>query len=88
MLTAPVETLEEFRVEATSIHSSDWRVTTTHRGTGLRHEYYVRQGQIYHVQFMSSPPWTHSSQFIVGTKVRRIADSEKHAVLAAIKSRA
>jgi hypothetical protein len=79
--------LEEFRVEATRIHKSDWRVTTTHRDTGLQHEYYIHQGQIYHVQFLSAPPWTHTSEFVVGTKVRRIAASERRAVLAAIQTK-
>jgi hypothetical protein len=76
----------EFEALATSIHRSDFRVTTIHCSNGLRHEYYVRSGQIYHVQFLSSPPWTHASQFIVGTRVRRIAAPEKHAILKAVQA--
>jgi hypothetical protein len=80
-----VAAFAEFKVEATSVPSEhrreDWRVTTTHLGTGLQHEYYIHDGQIHHVQFLSAPPWSHASRYIVGTRVKRIADSERRAVL-------
>jgi hypothetical protein len=75
----------EYRVEATSAGKGDWRVTTVDLSHGLRHEYYVHRDKLFHVQFLEPPPWTHAARFIIGTRVRRIAAAEKHAVLEAVE---
>jgi hypothetical protein len=81
--------IEEFQIEATSLPgdggSTDWRVTTIHRASGLRHEFYVHAGRLHHVQMQSSPPWTHGASFVVGRRVKRILGSEKDAIGEAIK---
>ena len=77
-----------FTIEATSVLNGSrilgWRITSKDKTTSLQHEFYVSEGRIHHVQFQSSPPWSHSSQFVVGRKVRRIMESEKQAILRAI----
>jgi hypothetical protein len=79
-----------FKIEATPLLSGSrilgWRITTNDQTTSLRHEFYVSEGRIHHVQFQSSPPWNHSSQFVVGGKVRRIMEAEKRAILRAISN--
>jgi hypothetical protein len=49
-----------FKIEGSSVGTSSrvlaWRATVTDETTGLRHEFYIRGGKIYHVQFYSSPP--------------------------------
>jgi hypothetical protein len=74
-----------FKVEATPVRSGwrllGWRVTTHDRTTSLQHHFYVHEGHIHHLQFQSSPPWDHSSHFVVGTKVKRLAEDEKRAIL-------
>jgi hypothetical protein len=80
--------VENFKIEATPMLSGSrilgWRITSDDQTTGLRHEFYVSEGRIHHVQFQASPPWNHSSQFVVGSKVRRIMESEKRAILRAV----
>jgi len=77
-----------FKVEGSSSRASsrllDWRITATDQTTSLEHDFFIRDGQIYHVQFHSSPPWNHSTKFTVGVRVKRIMDSEKRAILQAI----
>lgn len=77
-----------FKIEATAVPTGTqipgWRITTHDQTTNLEHEFYVREGQIRHVQFQSSPPWDHSSQFVVGGKVNRISEAEKRAILQTI----
>jgi hypothetical protein len=77
-----------FEIEASSLSSGSrilgWRITSSDLTTGLRHEFYVSEGQIHHVQFQSSPPWDHASQFVVGGKVKRIMESERAAILRAV----
>jgi hypothetical protein len=80
--------LGNFTIEATSVLNGSrilgWRITSKDETTCLQHEFYVSEGRIHHVQFQSSPPWNHSSQFVVGAEVRRIMESEKRAILRAI----
>jgi len=73
----------DFKIEGTRA-GSGWRITTLNQDTGLEHEFYVQEGQIYHVQFHSPPPWSHSTGFIVGSRVRRILHLEKQAILHAV----
>jgi hypothetical protein len=77
-----------FKIEGSSLRVSsrllDWRVTATDQTTGLEHDFFVREGRIYHIQFYSSPPWNHSTQFTVGGRVKRIMGSEKRAILQAV----
>ena len=77
-----------FKVEATAVQSGwrllGWRVTTHDRTTSLQHHFYVHAGQIHHLQFQSSPPWDHSSQYVVGSKVKRLAEDETRAILQTI----
>jgi hypothetical protein len=73
----------DFRIAATRM-STGWRITTTDQNTGLQHEFFVDDGQIYHVQFQKSPPWSHETPFVVGSRVKRILSSEKLAVLNAV----
>jgi hypothetical protein len=73
----------DFKIAATSM-STGWRVTTTDQNTCLQHEFFVDDGQIYHVQFQKSPPWSHETPFVVGGRVKRILSSEKRAVLQAV----
>jgi hypothetical protein len=72
-----------FTVEVTG-KLTGWRVTTTDQATGIQHEFYVHDGEIHHVSLPSSPPWNHSTQFVVGCRVKRIMDSEKRAILHAV----
>jgi hypothetical protein len=73
----------KFVVEATNL-SSGWRITTIDPTTGVQHNFYVREGQIHHINFHASPPWNHSTPFVVGSRVRRITDSEVRAIRRAI----
>jgi len=77
-----------FKIEGSSLPASsrllDWRITATDQTTGLEHHFFLREGQIYHVQFHSSPPWSHSTQFTVGGRVKRIMHSERRAILQAV----
>lgn len=77
-----------FKIEATAVKSGSrilgWRITSNNQTTMLQHEFYVSARQIHHVQFQTSPPWNHSSQFVVGSKVKRILESEKRAILRAV----
>jgi hypothetical protein len=73
----------DFKIAATAM-STGWRITTTDHNTGLQHEFFVDNGEIYHVQFQKSPPWSHETPFIVGVRVRRILSSERRAVLQAV----
>jgi len=77
-----------FRIEATAVLNGaqilGWRITSNDQTTSLQHEFYVSEGQLHHVQFQSSPPWNHSSQFVVGSKVNRTMASEKWAILLAV----
>jgi hypothetical protein len=77
-----------FNVEATPVRSGwrllGWRVTTHDRTTSLQHHFYVHEGHIHHLQFQASPPWDHLSQFVVGSKVKRLAEDEKRAILQTI----
>jgi hypothetical protein len=77
-----------FKIEATPVLSGSrilgWRITSNDQTTSLRHEFYVSEGRIHHVQFQSPPPWDHSSQFVVGGKVKRIMESERRAILQAV----
>jgi hypothetical protein len=86
--TSMIGTFGNFTIEATSVLNGllirGWRITSKDETTCLQHEFYVSEGRIHHVQFQSSPPWSHSSQFVVGAKVRRIMESEKRAILRAI----
>jgi hypothetical protein len=86
--TSMIGRFENFTIEGTSVLNGSrilgWRITSNDQTTSLRHEFYVSEGRIHHVQFQSSPPWNHSSQFVVGRKVRRIMESEKRAILRAI----
>jgi hypothetical protein len=72
-----------FTVEVTG-KLTGWRVTTTDQATGIQHEFYVHDGEIHLVSLPSSPPWNHSTQFVVGCRVKRIMDSEKRAILQAV----
>jgi hypothetical protein len=78
----------DFKIEGSSLRATSrslgWRITAIDQTSGLEHEFYVREGVIYHVQFQSSPPWNHSTQFTVGGRVKRIMDSEKRAILRAV----
>jgi hypothetical protein len=79
-----------FKVEATAVYNGSrlqgWRVTSHDRTTSLQHEFYVHEGLIRHVQFQSSPPWNHSSRYIVGGKVKQMLETEKRAILHTISS--
>src|ERR1700761_2509259 len=57
---------EGFLVE-TSEDSTGWRVTTTNQSNGIRHEYYVCRGTLYHAS-----EWNASSGFVIGSQVSRI----------------
>jgi hypothetical protein len=73
----------KFVVEATNL-STGWRITTIDSTIGVQHNFYVREGQLYHINFHASPPWNHATPFVVGSKVRRITDSEMRAIRRAI----
>jgi hypothetical protein len=77
-----------FRIEGSSLRATSrllgWRITATDQTTGLQHDFYIREGRIYHVQFHSSPPWNHSTEFTVGGREKRIMDSEQRAILQAV----
>jgi hypothetical protein len=80
-----VRFFQDFRIEGTSLgDGSSWRVTTIDETFGVKHEFFVHAGQIYHVQFHSPAPWSHLTRFVVGSRVKRIQASEKQAILAAI----
>jgi len=77
----------DFKIAATSMPTGTglgWRITTTNQNTGLQHDFFVDDGRIYHVQFQSSPPWSHQTSFVVGSRVKRIMASEKQAILQAV----
>jgi hypothetical protein len=86
--TSMISVFDNFKIEATAVLNGSrivgWRITSNDQATSLQHEFYVSERQIHHVQFHSSPPWNHSSQFVVGGKVKRIMESEKRAILRAI----
>jgi hypothetical protein len=69
-----------FRIEATAVQIGSrllgWRVTTCDRTTTLQHDFFVHDGQIHHLLFQSSPPWDHSSRYVVGSRVKRLAEDE------------
>jgi hypothetical protein len=80
-----VRFFQDFRIEGTSLgDGSCWRVTTIHETVGVKHEFFVHSGQIYHVQFHTPAPWSHLTRFVVGHRVKRILASEKKAILAAV----
>jgi hypothetical protein len=77
----------DFKIAATSMSTGigvGWRITTTDQNTNLQHEFFVDDGQIYHVQFQTPPPWSHQTPFVVGGRVKRIMASEKEAILQAV----
>jgi hypothetical protein len=77
----------DFKIAGTSMPTATglgWRITTTDQNTGLKHEFFVNQDQIYHVQSHSSPPWSHESPFVVGRRVKRILAAEKLAIQQAV----
>lgn len=73
----------DFKIAATGMLTG-WRITTTDQHTGLQHEFFVYDGQIYHVQFQKSPQWSHETPFVVGGRVKRIMASEKQAIQQAV----
>jgi hypothetical protein len=78
----------EFKAEATrsdGTRAANWRVTTTHQVTGRQREYCIHEGKIHHVQFQLPPPWSHSTPFAIGLRVKRIMASEKRAILIALE---
>jgi hypothetical protein len=78
----------EFKAEVTrsdGTRTANWRVTTSHQVTGLQHEYCIHEGMIHHVQFQLPPPWSHSTPFLTGLRVKRIMASEKRAILIALE---
>jgi hypothetical protein len=66
---------EDFRIEARAALSG-WRIASIDRETGIQHDFYVQQGEIYHLSL-----WKHTDQFMVGRPVNQIRDSEKQAIL-------
>jgi hypothetical protein len=85
--TPKVGVFGDFKIAATGMPTGTglgWRITTTDQNTGLQHECFVNHGQIYHVQFQSSPPSSHQTPFVVGGRVKRIMASEKRAILQAV----
>ena len=73
----------DFKIVATGMLTG-WRITTTDQHTGLQHEFFVYDGQIYHVQFQKSPQWSHETPFVVGGRVKRIMAAEKLAIQQAV----
>jgi hypothetical protein len=81
----------DFEITATMVRGSmgkpGWRLTTIDRHSGLQHEFFVQDGRIHLVQFRSSPPWDHSTGFIIGGQVRRISHAERQAIVQALAGR-
>jgi hypothetical protein len=69
---------EGFQVEARTT-SGGWRVASIDQSSGVRHEFYVQGGGIFHVDL-----WGHSGEYIVGRRVERISNAERQAVLRAV----
>jgi hypothetical protein len=75
----------DFKVEGTKLGAgSRWRITIIGQTAGTKHEFFVQEGEIYHVQFHTPAPWNHLTQFVIGCRVKRILDSEKRAIFDAI----
>jgi hypothetical protein len=70
---------DDFRIETRGT-SEGWRVATVDESNGNRHEFYVQGGVIYRVD-----PWSESTRFVVGRPVERISDSERQAILHAVR---
>jgi hypothetical protein len=73
-----VSVIGTYRIETRGT-ATGWRVTSIDQSTGAAHEFFVHDGAIYHVSL-----WNNSSQFVVGARVKKIMDSERHAILEAV----
>jgi hypothetical protein len=69
---------DEFRIEMRGI-AAGWRVSSIDQASGIRHEFYVESGVIYHVDL-----YDHSTKFLVGRPVQRIMETERQAILEAV----
>jgi hypothetical protein len=69
---------DEFRIEMRGMQAG-WRVSSIDQATGIRHEFYVESGVIYHVDV-----YDHPTKFLVGRPVQRIMDTERQAILEAV----
>jgi hypothetical protein len=70
---------DDFRVEARSAMGG-WKITSIDQTSGLRHEFYVQDGVIFHISLYGEP-----GQFVVGRAVGRLSDSERQAILHAVE---
>lgn len=88
-MAAKISVFGNFKIEVVGVSKGTtllgYRVTTHDQTTGLQHDFYVHEGEIRHVQFQSSPPWSYSTPFVVGNVVKRIMDSERRAIMDAIR---
>src|ERR1700754_1557184 len=69
---------DEFRIEMRGI-ATGWRVSSIDQASGIRHEFYVESGVIYHVDL-----YDHPTKFLVGRPVQRIMETERQAILEAV----
>src|ERR1700753_1202974 len=73
-----IAVFDGYKIEAKGTNKG-WRVRSKKLSTGIQHEFFVHQGEIFHISL-----WNHPIQFVVGCRVKRIMESERQAILQAV----
>ena len=88
-MPARIREFGDLTITGTSFRTGErlhgWRVSAVNEATQQSSEYWVRDGQVFHVQ-IAPPARNHRSPFVIGRPVKRMEPSTRAAILDAVKS--